>query len=179
MRLPLSIKRLTLRNWRPDDCARVREISLQPGVQAGLGAVQDAAARVRRVMERCDMSQTDGYHMAALEHRESGILIGWCGFKRVTVGPVSGAIEIGWTLADEWTGQGFAMEAAEVCLAEAATVWPRETIYAYTAAINQRSRRLMERLGMVRRAELDFDHPEVDPQSALRPHVMYSRSLAP
>lgn len=178
MRLPLATQRLTLRDWRAEDRARVAEISLQTGVQAGLGEVRDVNARAERVMARRDLRQPDGYCMAALEHRADRRLIGWCGFKRVTVGLVSGGIEIGWTLSDEWTGQGYALEAAKACFAEAMDLWQGETIYAYTATINQRSRHLMERLGMMRREELDFEHTDLPPGHALRPHMMYSRSFA-
>jgi len=46
-------------------------------------------------------------------------------------------------------------------------------IVAFTAAINQPSRRVMEKLGMTRNPADDFDHPSVAEHSPLRRHVLY------
>ena len=44
-----------------------------------------------------------------------------------------------------------------------------------TVPANQRSRRVMERLGMTRAPEDDFDHPRI-PEGPLRRHVLYRLS---
>jgi RimJ/RimL family protein N-acetyltransferase len=46
-------------------------------------------------------------------------------------------------------------------------------IVAYTVVDNQRSRQVMERLGMVRDAAEDFDFPTLPPGHPLRRHVLY------
>jgi RimJ/RimL family protein N-acetyltransferase len=43
----------------------------------------------------------------------------------------------------------------------------------FAAASNARSRRVMERLGMVRNTKDDFDHPALSAADPLRPHVLY------
>jgi RimJ/RimL family protein N-acetyltransferase len=43
----------------------------------------------------------------------------------------------------------------------------------FTAVGNQRSRHLMERLGMTRKPEEDFDHPALPEGHPLRRHVLY------
>jgi len=45
-------------------------------------------------------------------------------------------------------------------------------IVALTVPANQRSRRVMERLGMTRAPEDDFDHPRL-PEGRLKQHVLY------
>lgn len=51
-------------------------------------------------------------------------------------------------------------------------------IVAFTAVANSRSRAVMERLGMVRDAAEDFDHPAVDVGHPVRRHVLY-RTVRP
>ena len=43
---------------------------------------------------------------------------------------------------------------------------------------NTRSWGLMERLGMTRRPDLDFDHPNVPDDSILKPHIVYATDRA-
>lgn len=69
-------------------------------------------------------------------------------------------------------GQGLATEAARAVLA---AEWERgtDTVYAITVPANRRSWGLMERLGMTRVEDGDFDHPDLAPDSPLRRHVLY------
>jgi RimJ/RimL family protein N-acetyltransferase len=46
-------------------------------------------------------------------------------------------------------------------------------IVSYTSMTNQRSRALMERLGMRRDPADDFDHPAIPQNHPLRRHVLY------
>ena len=47
------------------------------------------------------------------------------------------------------------------------------TVVAFTVPQNQRSRRIMEKLGMVHDPSADFDHPRLPEGHALRRHVLY------
>ncbi len=46
-------------------------------------------------------------------------------------------------------------------------------IVSFTAAVNLPSQAVMERIGMTRDLDGDFDHPNVPPEGDLRPHVLY------
>jgi RimJ/RimL family protein N-acetyltransferase len=46
-------------------------------------------------------------------------------------------------------------------------------VLTFTAAVNHKSIRVMEKLGFERDPDGDFDHPGVPPTSPLRPHVLY------
>ena len=87
--------------------------------------------------------------------------------------PITDEIEIGWRLAHDAWGQGYAREAAEASLAWGWANLPVPTIAAITVPANTRSRGLMERLGMVRVADGDFDHPDVPDGSPLQRHILY------
>ena len=51
-----------------------------------------------------------------------------------------------------------------------------DEIVSFTAAVNHKSRRVMEKLGMSRDVGADFDHPSVPKGDPLRPHVLYRLS---
>jgi RimJ/RimL family protein N-acetyltransferase len=99
--------------------------------------------------------------------------LGLCGLKLGTVGPIDGEIEIGWRIAEEAWGQGYAREAASASLDWAWAKLARSRIFAVTVAANTRSWGLMERLGMQRHRDLDFDHPTYTEGHPLRPHITY------
>jgi ribosomal-protein-alanine N-acetyltransferase len=48
-----------------------------------------------------------------------------------------------------------------------------DRIVAYTAVANTPSRRVMEKIGMVRDADRDFDHPRIAEESPVRRQVVY------
>lgn len=115
-----------------------------------------------------------GFGLWALERKDNGTFIGltglgWVGFAA----PFSPAVEIGWRLAREHWGQGFASEAARVALACGFQRLGLEQIVAFTAVDNQPSQRVMQAIGMRRDPAEDFDHPRLAPGHALRRHVLY------
>jgi len=82
-------------------------------------------------------------------------------------------VEIGWRLAREYWGHGYATEAARAVLEFGFGRLGLEEIVAFTVPANTRSRRVMEKLGMRRRPEDDFDHPQIAVDSPMRRHVLY------
>ncbi len=86
-----------------------------------------------------------------------------------------GMVEVGWRLAHEHWGHGYATEAAREALRFGFTDVGLDEIVSFTVPQNERSWRVMERIGLVRDPSGDFDHPRVDaaryPQ--LVRHVLY------
>jgi RimJ/RimL family protein N-acetyltransferase len=84
-------------------------------------------------------------------------------------------VEIGWRLAREAWGQGFATEAARevVRFAFDASGADLPALISFTATTNEPSRRVMRRLGMTHDPADDFEHPALPPGHELRPHVLY------
>src|SRR5688572_10528779 len=76
-------------------------------------------------------------------------------------------VEIGWRLALVHWGKGYATEAARAVLNHAFTRLGIAEIVALTAPNNRRSRAVMEKIGMTRDPNGDFDHPELKHASAL------------
>ncbi len=86
------------------------------------------------------------------------------------------AIEIGWRLAKQFWGHGYATEAARASVADGFERVGLEEIVSFTATTNQPSQRLMERIGMQHDPADDFDHPALEPGHRLERHVLYRLS---
>jgi RimJ/RimL family protein N-acetyltransferase len=170
----IETSRLLLRGWRDADVVPWQAMCSDPEVMEHLGppmTMEDAKAYVARMQ---GMQAQHGYCFWALEHRSTGTFLGFCGVKPGAAGtPIVDKIEIGWRMARDWWGAGYAREAAQASIG---WVWDNldaDTIWAITTPDNDRSQGLMVRLGMTRRLNMDFEHqalPEGDP---LRPHVTY------
>jgi len=90
-------------------------------------------------------------------------------------------VEIGWRLAAEFWGQGYATEGARAALAFGFESLQLAEILSFTVPENLRSRRVMEKLGMAHDPQNDFDHPLLPAGHRLSRHVLYSirRDQAP
>ncbi len=82
------------------------------------------------------------------------------------------AVEIGWRLARNHWGKGYATEAARAAGAFAFDELRLEELVSFTSPLNKPSWRVMERLGMTHDPADDFEHPSVR-AGPLRLHVLY------
>ncbi len=83
-------------------------------------------------------------------------------------------IKIGWRLAAEHWGQGYASEAASALLRFGFRDLELEEIISFAVVTNLRSIAVMRQIGLRYDETSDFDHPRV-PETLphLRPHVLY------
>jgi RimJ/RimL family protein N-acetyltransferase len=82
-------------------------------------------------------------------------------------------VEVGWRLAREAWGHGYASEAAGAAAQFAFERLELDEIVAIATESNAPSRRVMERLGMRHDAAGGFDHPARRGGHPLRRHVLY------
>jgi RimJ/RimL family protein N-acetyltransferase len=82
-------------------------------------------------------------------------------------------IEVGWRLAFDFWGNGYATEGARAALTFGFDALGLNEIVSFTVPNNQRSRRVMEKLGMIHNPHDDFDHPLVPAGHPLMRHVLY------
>jgi RimJ/RimL family protein N-acetyltransferase len=170
----IETARLRMRSWRDEDVAPFQAICSDPEVMATLGPLLDSDG-TRALIERVRSQEAEhGHTFWALERREDSRLVGWCGIIRGNAGPVDGKAEIGWRLARDCWGNGYAAEAARGAIDWAFTSLPDDAVWAITWRENFRSQAVMERLGMRRHPQLDFDHPKLAEGDPLRPHMTYS-----
>ena len=115
-----------------------------------------------------------GHTFWIVEDRASREILGFCGIKRVNApgaGDLTGKHEIGWRLRPEAWGKGIAKEAAIASLDLAFGRFDAPHVIALTIPANAPSWGLMERLGMTRRADLDFLDERFGPE--LNPSIVY------
>ena len=170
----IATERLVMRAWRDDDVAPFQAICSDPAVMATLGPPLDLAATEALVDRMRGLQAAHGHCFWALERQSDARLIGWCGVIRGTVGPVEDKAEIGWRLARDAWGAGYATEAARGAIDWSFSNLPDAEVWAITARGNDRSRAVMARLGMQYHPDLDFDHPKLAESDPLRPHVAFS-----
>ena len=121
--------------------------------------------------------ETYGFGLWALEVPGAVPFIGFVGLSRPRFeAHFTPCVEIAWRLAHESWGQGYATEAAIAVLAVAFGALEFGEIVSFTVPGNARSRAVMERIGMTRRPEDEFEHPGLPAGHALRPHVLYRLS---
>lgn len=84
-------------------------------------------------------------------------------------------VEVGWRLAREHWGHGYVTEAAREALRFGFEAVDLEEIVSFTVPQNERSWRVMERIGLVRDPSGDFNHPRIDAEAypQLVRHVFY------
>jgi RimJ/RimL family protein N-acetyltransferase len=166
--------RLTLRAWRNDDVPSYHAMGSDAAFMHYLGPAMSLADAEAAAARQNAYLETFGACFWAIEHRTSGAFIGYCGIKPGPAGtPIAGLPEIGWGIAPDHQRRGYAHEAAAACLdwSRTATDWP--SVFAITVPDNTGSRGLVEKLGMTRLADGDFDHPALAAGHPLRRHILY------
>jgi RimJ/RimL family protein N-acetyltransferase len=172
-RIAAETERLALREWGEGDAERFYAIMNTPAVMRNLGGVQDRAtwdAAAGRIM---GFQRDFGHTFWLLERRDNGELLGFCGLKRVNSPgtDLTGQFEVGWRLREDAWGQGYAKEAAIASLDLAFGRFGAPHVLALTVPRNAESQGLMKRLGMTRRADLDFHDPRFG--SEMNPSIVY------
>jgi RimJ/RimL family protein N-acetyltransferase len=170
----LHTPRLLMRRWRTEDREQFAALNADPVVMEHFPAPLTAAesdALVDRIEAELDER---GWGLWAVEVQDSHQFIGFVGLNAATFdAPFTPAVEVGWRLAWEHWGRGYATEGARAALEFGFVDLELDDIVSFTTHANTRSRRVMERLGMRRDPADDFDNPNVPDGSPHRPHVLY------
>ena len=182
MAIALRTPRLLLREWRDSDREPFAAISTDPEVMAGYAApFSDRTASDTWIDRMRTHLAEHGFAYWAVELPSEARLIGAIGLSRVRFPvPFAPAVEIGWRLAPPYWGYGYAFEAARATVEDGFFRLRIEEIVAFTVPANQRSWRVMQRLGMSRDPGGDFEHPGIPEGHPMRRHVLYRiRRTAP
>ena len=176
----LRTDRLVLRRWRDGDREPFAALNADPVV------MEHFPARLTREQSDTMVDVIEagfdqhGFGLWAVEVVDTGEFIGFTGLSVVRFdAPFAPAVEVGWRLAHSAWGHGYASEAARRSIAYGLDEEGLAEIVSFTTVRNVRSRAVMERVGMTRDPSADFDHPRLQPDSPLRPHVLYRISRPP
>jgi RimJ/RimL family protein N-acetyltransferase len=169
----LGTARLLLRRWREEDLEPFAALNADPEAmryfpspmtreKSNAFAVQIDATLKRR-----------GWGLWAVEVVGQAPFIGFVGLNEPGFeAHFTPAVEVGWRLAPAAWGNGYATEAAGTAIAYGLRTVGLDEIVSFTSVVNERSWRVMERLGMRHDPRDDFDHPAVA-DGPLRRHVLY------
>ncbi|HJR05704.1 MAG TPA: GNAT family N-acetyltransferase [Pyrinomonadaceae bacterium] len=143
----LETARLRLRMFAPEDAAELSLITSDPDVMEyiGDGVPLTTDATTTNLASIIEIFKKRGFGRWALVHKELNKLIGYCGlsYNNAQVG-----VEVAYLLAKPYWGQGLATEAACACLRYGFEALQLDTIGGVTRPGNDKSRRVLERLGM-------------------------------
>lgn len=173
----LETTRLLLRQWKDADYPAFARMSADAETMRYFPSVlTENESRV--IADRCRaLIEARGWGFWAAENKASKEFIGWIGLHVPSAElPFAPCVEIGWRLARHAWGKGLATEGASAALDFAWHELGLSEVVAFTTLGNQRSERVMQRLGMVRDA-LTFEHPALPQRHPLRAHVLYRKTL--
>lgn len=171
----LRTERLLLRRWRDDDREPFAALNADAAVVEHLqGAMSREASDAFIARIEANWNER-GWGLWAIEVPEVTPFIGYVGLWGADYVANRPMVEVGWRLAAQHWGHGYATEAARAALRFGFEEVGLEEIVSFTVPQNVRSRRVMERIGLVREPAGDFDHPRVDPVAYphLVAHVFY------
>ena len=173
----LTTDRLVLRRWRDEDREPFAALNADPVVREHFPSTQtrdESDASVDHFERHFD---AHGFGLWAVEVKDGAPFIGFGGLSVVPFDAhFTPAVEIGWRLAREHWGRGYASEGARAALAYAFGDLALGEVVSFTAVANRRSRAVMERIGMTHDPADDFDHPRLAADSPILRHVLYRRS---
>jgi RimJ/RimL family protein N-acetyltransferase len=170
----LVTERLILRRWRDSDVAAFAKLNGDPEVMRYFPRTYDFEETKSRIAAWSEAFETRGYAPWAVEIPDLSPCIGFVGPALIGQPQwLAGKLEMAWRLDRPFWGKGYATEAARAALRDAFERLQPPEIIAYTAAINLPSRRVIEKLGMTEDVASAFDHPALEANEALRPHVVY------
>jgi RimJ/RimL family protein N-acetyltransferase len=175
----LRTDRLVLRQWRESDLGPFAAVNGDPEAMRYFANTMtreqsdDLAQAVSAHIER------RGWGFWAVEVVDGPSFVGCVGLSEPNFeAHFMPAVEVGWRLAREHWGNGYATEAARAAIDFGFGTLGLDEIVAMIAPANAPSRRVAERLGMTHDPADDFDHPLV-PDGPLRRHVLYRLARTP
>ncbi len=170
----LTTERLILREWRDSDVSTYvamnqdwRVMEFFPNLWSEEESRLAAAGYNKSFAE-------NGFGKFAVELKETHEFIGFVGLAIPQFeAHFMPAIEIGWRLASQHFGKGYATEGAREVLRFAFEKLQLKEIVSFTVPENKPSRNVMEKIGMTRDEKDDFLHPKIPQNHKFSRHVLY------
>jgi 3-dehydroquinate dehydratase/shikimate dehydrogenase len=170
----LTTQRLVLRPWKESDLEPFARLTADPKVMEYFVSPlsrEQSDNLAGRIIARM---QEQGWGLWAVSVPGVCDFIGFIGLAIPTFdAPFMPAIEVGWRLAFEHWGKGYATEGATAALAYGFETLNLPEIVSFAPVENKRSRAVMEKIGMHHNSSDDFDHPKLPEGHPLRRHVLY------
>ncbi|MCC3158232.1 GNAT family N-acetyltransferase [Hymenobacter sp. 15J16-1T3B] len=160
--ITLDTPRLRLRPFEPADASGILALDSNPAVlryvPMPLMSTLEQAAKVVDYIRA--QYERNGVGRWAVERKEDGAFLGWCGLKFVDDTTINGRTnyhDIGYRLLPPYWGQGYTSEAAEASLRYGFEVLRLPVLNATVMEGNVASQRVVEKLGFGRTAAFEQD----------------------
>ena len=166
--------RLVLRTIEESDAAEQDRLLNTSTVMAHLGGVKEIHEIEAKHAKSMALYAKEGFSFLFMIEKATGEMVGHCGIKRVD-NPLAANVgdhEVGWLVREDRWRRGLAEEAMRAVLDWAFTRVDAPHVVALTSETNVGSWKLMEKLGMVRRKDLDFCDPAYPEED--NPTIQYS-----
>lgn len=166
-------ERLILRQWRDEDIVPFAAMNADPLVMEFFPQLRTREESQQALQKIQAHFVEYGYGVYAITDKAHNFI----GMVGLQVNPdkfsFSPCVEIMWRIVHRSWGNGYAPEAARKCLEIAPQEFNLPEIVSFTAAINLKSQRVMEKIGLQRDFLADFIHPSLAATHRLNPHVLY------
>jgi RimJ/RimL family protein N-acetyltransferase len=171
----LRTERLLMRRWRSEDLDPFAAMNADPVVMEHFAAGVASRERTADFMARIEQEFDErGFGLWAVEVPGVADFAGFVGLHTVQFeAHFTPAVEVGWRLATAYWHRGYASEAARAAVAFGYDRAGLPEIVSFTNFANVRSLAVMERIGMTRDPDGDFEHPHVPKGHPIRHHVLY------
>ncbi|MGI8943145.1 MAG: GNAT family N-acetyltransferase [Qipengyuania sp.] len=170
--------RLVLRTIEDGDAELQFRLLNTPAVMDQLGGPKELHEIEAKHAKAMALYAREGFSFLMMIEKASRELVGHCGLKRVDHPAASnpGDFEIGWLVREDRWRRGYAFEAICAVIDWAFTRHQAPHLVALTGRRNEASWRMMEKLGMRRTPEFDFEDCDYPPEDRLT--IVYRLDLA-
>ncbi|WOE30630.1 MULTISPECIES: GNAT family N-acetyltransferase [unclassified Acinetobacter] len=168
----LETERLILRQWQVQDYLPFINMGLDPEVMQYFPDLLTREESLQFIDTVKDIIDQNQWGFWAVVLKQTGEFIGFIGLHHQPEQfEFSPCVEIGWRLARQYWGNGYATEGAKAAIVYAFNQLNLNKIVSFTAEINLPSQSVMKRIGMSKVGE--FNHPKLSSGHDLEKHVLY------
>jgi RimJ/RimL family protein N-acetyltransferase len=168
--------RLGFRNWKETDHIPMAKINADPAVMEFFPFKPDASQTLEFIKRMQTMLEERGYCYFAVDELSSNALIGFIGLSYQTYeSSFTPCVDIGWRLAQQFWGKGYATEGAERCLAFGFQNLGLKCINSVAPVTNTKSIHIMKKIGM--KKLMEFKHPALANDKRLEDCVCFTKIM--
>lgn len=171
--ITLMTERLKLRQWIQEDYPYFAKLNADTEVMEFYPSVLSETESNTMAIRIKSLIEENTWGFWAIELIETKQFIGFVGLNSPSYNlPITPCVEIGWRLAKEHWGKGYATEAGKATLKFAFEELDLGEVYSFASVDNQKSVAVMKRLGL-KNGNNNFEHPILPEGDPLKEHVLY------
>jgi 3-dehydroquinate dehydratase / shikimate dehydrogenase len=172
--MKLQTERLILRHWQKSDVELLAKLNSDPRVMEYFPKMKTLDETIHDYHLLVETMEKHGWGFWAMELKDTHQFIGEVGLEFVDFeASFTPAVEIGWRIGYEFWGNGYATEGATEVLKFGFDVLNLKEVVSFTTVANQRSRHVMEKIGMKHDPDGDFDFHTFPEGHIHRRHALY------